>query len=188
MTRWLLTIPLVLFLALAAFSLRGLGLNNEVLPSVLVDHPVPEFDLPPVAGRDKGLATSDLPAEVHLINVFGSWCQACLIEHPFLMELTREEIIPLYGIDWKDTPEQGARWLERFGDPYLLVGNDEIGRTVIDFGVTGAPETFIIDAQGRIRYRQVGPITPETWDKTLLPLIEKLRAESPSEISSQTAS
>ncbi len=178
MSRWLLILPLILFLGLAGFSLRGLSIDKELTPSVLVDHPIPAFDLPPVANAEKGLSAQDLPGEVHLINVFGSWCQACMIEHPFLMELTREQTIPLYGIDWKDTPEQGAKWLQRFGNPYLQVGVDTPGRTVIDFGVTGAPETFVIDAKGRVRYRQVGPITPETWERTLLPLIEKLRTEA----------
>ena len=178
MKRSLLFLPVILFAALAAFALVGLGINKDVLPSVLIDKPVPDFDLPPVSADIPGLTSADLRGEVTLVNVFGSWCVACRYEHEFLMSLKTRTDVPLYGIDWKDTPAEGAEWLARFGNPYAAVGNDEHGRTVIDFGVTGAPETFLIDAEGRIRWRFVGPLSEETWQRQFEPMIAQLRREA----------
>jgi cytochrome c biogenesis protein CcmG/thiol:disulfide interchange protein DsbE len=144
------------------------------MPSMLIDRPVPDFALPPIEGREMGLSTTDLAGEVRLLNVFGSWCAACLIEHPLLMEIAAEgqEIV---AINWKDRPGAGARWLQRHGDPYSRVGDDADGRAAIEFGVTGAPETFVVDANGRVRHKQIGPITPEIWRGVLKPMIEELR-------------
>jgi len=110
-----------------------------------------------------------------LLNIFASWCPPCRIEHPLLMELAARDEIPIMGLNWKDPPGKGTAWLQKLGDPYTLIGDDANGRAAIEFGVTGAPETFIIDKRGRIRYKQVGPITPQIWD--IAPIIKELRDE-----------
>ena len=177
MKKALYFIPVGLFLVVGLYFFVGLSLDPNKIPSVLIDRPVPEFDLPPVAADKTGLTSDDLRGEVSLVNIFGSWCAACRIEHPFLMHLSENNIIPIYGIDWRDKPGDGAKWLARFGDPYSKVGDDQNGRVAIDFGVTGAPETFIVDRHGHIRYKHVGPIDRTVWQDTLWPIIEELRAE-----------
>jgi len=107
--------------------------------------------------------------------VFASWCVSCHVEHPLLMELAAVGDIPIYGLNWKEKPGDGKAWLDRFGNPYELIGDDQNGRVAIDLGVTGAPETFVVDKDGRVRYVYVGPITPRAWEETLQPLIEELR-------------
>ncbi|MFQ5563388.1 MAG: DsbE family thiol:disulfide interchange protein [Parvularculaceae bacterium] len=174
MTRYIFLIPLTVFLVLGLYFAAGLTRNPSLIPSVLIDRATPEFDLPPIKGYEQGLATEDLSGEVAMINVFASWCVACEVEHPMLMELAKSQDVPIMGLNWKDKPGDGTAWLRRNGDPYALIGDDAKGRTAIDFGVTGAPETFIIDKSGRIRYKQIGPITPRIWRETLKPLIEDL--------------
>ena len=170
-------VPLALFAGFAA--MLGFGLRNDptLIPSVLIDKPLPHFALAPLASGKDGFARRDLGNHVALVNVFASWCVVCSEEHPTLMRLSREHAVPLYGIDWKDAPKDGAEWLERNGDPYTRAGSDENGRLAIDLGVSGAPETFVVDKNGRIRFKQIGAITPEVWQKTLAPLIAKLESE-----------
>ena len=177
MNRFALLIPLGVFIIVGAVFAAGLWRDPSRIPSQLIDRPLPVFDLPPIEGFDEGLSSDHIigEGEVALINVWGSWCVACHIEHPLLMALAENEVIPIYGIDWKDKPGDGTAWLERFGNPYTRIGDDMDGRVAIDFGVTGAPETFVIDKQGRVRYKQVGPITQQAWDDVLWPLIEELR-------------
>ena len=177
MKRLMFILPLTAFVALLAYFAIGLQRDPSNIPSVLIDKPAPQFDLAAIEGREIGLSTDDLKGEVSLVNFFGSWCVSCRIEHPLLMQLAAEDEIPIYGIDWKDPPGAGAAWLERHGDPYTLIGDDADGRVAIDFGITGAPETFIIDQDGRIRYKYAGPITPQIWEQDLLPVIRKLRDE-----------
>jgi cytochrome c biogenesis protein CcmG/thiol:disulfide interchange protein DsbE len=180
MKRLLTFAPLAVFAIIALFFLKGLTLNPHELPSVLIDRPVPEMALAPLPGRgaDTGLATSDLRGRVSVVNIYGSWCIACVQEHPTLMEIRKAGAVPIHGIDWRDDPVQGALWLKKHGDPYARVGVDPApGRTAIDFGVTGAPESFIVDKAGTIRYKHIGPITPEIWAKTLLPIIRELEAK-----------
>ena len=178
MKKFVYLLPMVIFLGVAAMFASRLGHDPNVLPSVLIDRPVPAFALEPVPGRDNPLTSEALTGEVSLVNIFGSWCVACLIEHPFLMEIAEKGLVPIHGIDWRErNPEDGARWLRRHGDPYTLVGLDPESHVALDFGVTGAPETFIVDAAGIIRYKHIGPITPEIWEATLWPIIERLRAE-----------
>jgi cytochrome c biogenesis protein CcmG/thiol:disulfide interchange protein DsbE len=177
MRRILYLLPVLVFGILALFFLKGLTLNPRDIPSVLIDRPVPEMALAPLPGREDrgGLATADLKGRVSVVNVFGSWCIACVQEHPYLMEIRRQGQVPIHGVDWRDDPAQGAAWLRKNGDPYERVGADPApGRTAIDFGVTGAPESFIVDRGGVIRYKHIGPITPEAWRKTLLPIIREL--------------
>ena len=176
--RLLYLLPLVVFLILALYFFVGLGKNPHDIPSVLIDTPAAEFDLPPIKGRDRGLASSDLRGEVSLVNVFGSWCGACRVEHPLLMQLHRSGVVPLHGINWREPNiEAGPAWLRRHGDPYTLIGADPESKAAIAFGVTGAPETFIVDRNGVIRYKQVGPITPDIWTNTLWPIVQSLRDE-----------
>lgn len=177
MRRLPFLLPLLGFLALVAMFKWGLGHDPRLLPSTLIDRPVPEMVLAPLPGRGdgSGLATADLKGGVSIVNIFGSWCIACVQEHPFLMEIKRQGVVPIHGIDWRDDPAEGAKWLRKNGDPYERVGADPPpGRAAIDFGVTGAPESFIVDRNGIIRYKHIGPITPEVWRATLLPIVQEL--------------
>ncbi len=177
MRRLVYLLPVAVFGVLALFFVRGLTLNPRDIPSVLIDKPVPEMNLAPLPGRpaDSGLATADLKGRVSMVNIFGSWCIACVQEHPVLNWIKGQGIVSIHGIDWRDDPAEGAKWLRRNGDPYERVGADPPpGRTAVDFGVTGAPETFIVDKQGVIRYKHIGPVTPEAWEKILLPIIREL--------------
>ena len=177
MNRFLFFVPVGLFLGLVAYFMVGLTLEPSRLESVLIDTPFPEFELEPIQGFEQGLTNADFAGEVALVNIWGSWCAACLIEHPKLMEISEVGLVPIYGINWKDKPGDGAAWLKRHGNPYTLIGDDPDSRVVIDLGVTGAPETFVVDQNGRIRYKHLGPISDGDWDKTMWPLIQRLRAE-----------
>ena len=168
-------LPVVLFAVVAAALAVGLNLDPRKLPSTMIDKPSPEFDLPPVKGRPRGLASTDLVGEVQLVNFFASWCVACRVEHPLLNRLTEEGIVPVYGINYKDDPEDARAWLDRLGDPYVRSSADILGRTGIDWGVYLLPETFIVDANGRIVYKHVGAIYPEDLENTILPIVESLR-------------
>jgi cytochrome c biogenesis protein CcmG, thiol:disulfide interchange protein DsbE len=174
--RWLYLVPLAIFLVVAVYAFVGLGRDPSHLPSVLIDQSIPPLALDPIPGRERGLTSEDLTGAVSLVNIFGSWCVACRVEHPFLMELQRRGLVPLHGINWREkSPDAGTAWLRRFGDPYTLIGADPDSKAAIAFGVTGAPETFIVDADGVIRYKHVGPITAEIWDTTLWPIVQRLQ-------------
>lgn len=177
--RIVLLAPLLVFVGIGIFLAIGLTLDPRRVPSVLIGKPVPEFSLPPVRGRSLGLSSADLMGEVSLVNVFASWCVACRDEHPVLMQIRRDGIVPVHGLNYKDQPADAARWLDDMGDPYTRTGADIDGRVAIDWGVYGVPETFVIDHQGRIAYKHIGAITPAVWNQTLLPLIRKLREASP---------
>lgn len=169
--------PAALFVILAIALAAGLKRDPTILPSVLIGKPAPAFNLAAVRPGDGPFSNADIAGKVVLINVFGSWCTACQVEHPTLMALRAQGVL-IYGIDWKDAPEDGAAWLSRFGDPYIKVGNDQSGRLALDLGVSGAPETFVIDRQGRVRLKFIGPITPEVWRDEIAPLVAKLEAEA----------
>lgn len=176
MKRLIAIVPALLFLGvIVAFGI-GLKRDPSILPSMLIGKPLPAFALPAVRDGDVGLTTADLKGEPALLNVFASWCVACRVEHPTLMRL-KAEGVPIHGLDWKDEAVDGARWLAVNGDPYRLAGNDRTGRTGIDLGVSGVPETFVIDRTGHVRYRHVGAVTPEVWAQTIAPLMTRLRAE-----------
>ena len=167
--------PLTIFLGLAVVLAWGLTRNPSTIPSALIGRPVPHFVLPPVKGRALGLASADLNGEVSLVNVFASWCTACREEHPVFMQLKAEGIVPIHGLNYKDQPDDAARWLNTMGDPYTRTGADRNGRVAIDWGVYGVPETFVITRDGRIAYKHIGAVTPKVLEATLLPLIRKLR-------------
>jgi cytochrome c biogenesis protein CcmG/thiol:disulfide interchange protein DsbE len=170
-----LLIPLLLFVGLVVALAIGLTLNPREVPSPLIGKPVPAFALPPVKGRALGLSSPDLKGEVSLVNVFASWCVACREEHPILMNLRREGFVPIHGLNYKDRPEDAARWLDTLGDAYTRTGADLDGRVAIDWGVYGVPETFVVDRDGRIAYKRIGPITADVLEQKLRPLIASLR-------------
>jgi cytochrome c biogenesis protein CcmG/thiol:disulfide interchange protein DsbE len=175
--RLLLAAPLIAFAALVVAFVARLGSDPNFVPSPLIGKAVPEFDLPAVKGRQFGLSSADLHGEVSLVNVFASWCVACRAEHPILMQLKADGVVPIHGLNYKDKPDDAAKWLDTRGDPYTRTGADINGRVGIDFGVYGVPETFVIDAAGRIAFKQIGPVTPEILAATILPLVAKLRQE-----------
>ena len=168
-------VPIALLLALAAVLAWGLTRTPGVVSSPLIGKRVPAFALPPVQGRSLGLSDRDLVGEVSLVNVFASWCTACREEHPIFMRLKEEGVVPIHGLNYKDRPEDAARWLETLGDPYARTGADLDGRVAIDWGVYGVPETFIIGKDGRIAHKHIGAVTPQVLRTTILPLIEALR-------------
>lgn len=173
--RLVFLLPLAVFVALAAVFLIRLETagNPEAVPSALVGKPVPAFDLPPLAGAAlPGLKSADLKGTVTLVNVFASWCGPCRIEHPQLIALAKDQRIRLVGINYKDVPANAAGFLDEMGNPYAAIGADQTGRAAIDWGVYGVPETFIVDADGIIRHKQIGPIDAETLEKTVRPAIE----------------
>ena len=168
-------VPLFVFLVIGVFLGIGLTLNPREVPSPLIGKPVPEFSLPPVKGRTLGLSGADLKGEVSLVNVFASWCVACREEHPVLTQLSKTGIVPIHGLNYKDKPDDAQTWLNELGDPYRRTGADISGRVAIDWGVYGVPETFVIDRNGRIAHKHIGPITPQALNETILPLIKKLQ-------------
>jgi cytochrome c biogenesis protein CcmG, thiol:disulfide interchange protein DsbE len=177
MKRLLYIAPLIVVLVIVGYFASGLTRDPHELPSALIDRPFPAVDLPPITGREKGFATADLAGQVALVNIFASWCAPCKVEHPLLMAHAKGGGIPIYGIAWKDDPAATADLLEQDGDPYRLVGADRSGGAAIDLGVTGVPETYLVDKTGRIRYKLARPITEDDWEEVLQPLIAKLAAE-----------
>jgi len=177
-------LPLVFFLVIGVFLGIGLFLDPSLIPSPLIGKDVPEFKLPPVKGRKLGLESADLrKGEVSIVNVFASWCVSCLEEHPLLMRLGKLDTVQLHGLNYKDKPDAAAGWLDKYGDPYKRTGADIKGLVAIDWGVYGVPETFVIDKQGKIAYKVIGPVNEKILKETLLPLIEKLNKAPDEKIS-----
>jgi len=172
MARYLL--PLSIFVVLAGFLGYGLKLNPREVPSPLIGKPAPAFRVPQLHAADKVITPEDMRGKVWLLNVWASWCAACRQEHPLLVEFARRNIVPIVGLSYKDQREAGLAWLKELGDPYLLSAFDLDGRVGIDYGVYGVPETFLIDKAGIIRYKHIGPLTPEALEKNLLPKIKEL--------------
>jgi cytochrome c biogenesis protein CcmG/thiol:disulfide interchange protein DsbE len=173
--RLVFLLPLVVFAGFAVAFVFGLSRDPQEVPSALIGKPVPQFSLPPVKGRILGLSSADLVGEVSLVNVFASWCTACRYEHPIFMDLEARGVVPIHGLNYKDKPDDAAKWLDTLGDPYTRTGADLDGRVGIDWGVYGVPETFVVDRQGRIVFKHIGAVNPEVLDETILPLIERLR-------------
>lgn len=176
MSRWLSLVPLGLLLALAVYFAVGLQTDQRTIQSVLIDKPLPAFDLARF-GAETRINEGELKGKVVLLNVFASWCIACRAEHPVLLKLATGKRAVVYGLAWKDKPEELAAWLEELGNPYEAIADDRNGRTAIDLGVTGAPETYVIDRKGRIRFKQVGPIDDYIWQHMIEPLVRQLEAE-----------
>ena len=171
-------VPALVFLLLALLFLIGLkGRDPSLVPSALLGKSVPEFTLPPLEGLGlPGLDSADLrTGKVTLVNVWASWCGPCRLEHPMMMEFAKRPDLRLVGINYKDEPQNAVRFLRSLGVPYLAVGMDRNGRTSIDWGVYGVPETFIVDAKGIIRFKHVGPLTMDDIASEMIPAIEKAR-------------
>ena len=175
MARFKLFLPLALFLALAVLLARGLQLDPKALPSALIDRPLPEFSLP-VLGKDKVLSRADVTGEGALFNVWATWCASCRVEHPYLGQLAREGVV-IYGINYKDEDTAAIKWLDQLGDPYRLSLVDAEGSLGLDLGVYGAPETYLVDSDGVIRYRHVGVVDERVWTEILEPIVRELRGE-----------
>lgn len=176
MLKYLL--PLLLFIVLAIFLAVGLRLNPKDIPSPLIDKPAPAFALPILASPEKTLKQSDLQGQVWLLNVWASWCISCREEHPLLLQLAKQNPVMLVGLNYKDEAQAANLWLQKLGNPYNVSIMDSDGRTGIDYGVYGVPETFVIDKRGVIRYKHTGPVVPGDLERIFLPLIQQLQAEA----------
>ena len=182
MKRLLFGLPVLVFAALIGFFAFGLTQDPSRIPSMLIDRPLPTFDLPGLDAASPGFGTAAFGSatargEPKLLNIFASWCAACPQEHPMLTQIAASGV-PVYGLNWKDTPPEALRWLGELGNPYRKVASDPTARTGIDLGVTGVPETFVVDKRGRVRYKQIGPIDAKAWETVLKPMLAKLEAEA----------
>lgn len=172
--RYVLFIPLIAFLGIAVFLGIGLYGDPQKLPSALIDKPVPTFELPPIDGRtDEGLATADLKGDITIVNIFASWCVPCRVEHPYITQLA-DEGYSVHAINYKDQPADALNWLRQLGDPYAQIGADINGRAGVEWGVYGVPETFIINAEGTIVHKHVGPVQERDLEQTIRPILNEL--------------
>jgi cytochrome c biogenesis protein CcmG/thiol:disulfide interchange protein DsbE len=170
--------PLGIFIVLVVFLGIGLNLNPREVPSPKIDKPAPAFQVPQLHEADKTISQQDMLGKVWLLNVWASWCVSCRAEHPVLVELSKRNVVPIVGLNYKDGRDEGKQWLQQFGDPYVMSAFDADGRVGIDYGVYGVPETFVIDKTGTIRYKHIGPLTQEAVQTKVLPLIQELNAKS----------
>jgi cytochrome c biogenesis protein CcmG/thiol:disulfide interchange protein DsbE len=167
--------PLGIFIVLVGFLAAGLNLNPREVPSPLVGKAAPAFDLPVLQQQGRRFVPADMRGKVWLLNVWASWCVSCRDEHPVLLNLAKRGVLPILGLNYKDRGDDAVAWLKQFGNPYELSAVDADGRIGIDYGVYGVPETYLIDAEGVIRFKQIGPITPAVLEKTILPLAAALK-------------
>ena len=168
-------LPLGIFGVLAIFLYVGLGLNPTRVESPLIDKQAPPFTLPQLQKPTATFSSEEMKGKVWLLNVWASWCVSCRYEHPVFMQLARSKIVPIYGLNYKDEREDSIAWLQQHGDPYVLSAYDIEGRVGINYGVYGTPETYVIDQQGVIRYKHIGPVSPKDLQDTILPLVKELR-------------
>lgn len=169
--------PLAAFLVLVGFLYVGLHLKPHEVPSPLIGKPAPAFNLPQLDEPAKKISAADMKGKVWLLNVWASWCESCKDEHPVLLALAQQNLVPVYGLDYKDKREDAQAWLRQAGNPYALVASDADGRIGIDYGVYGVPETYVIDKQGVIQYKEIGPVTPQNLRDKILPLVAQLQAK-----------
>jgi cytochrome c biogenesis protein CcmG/thiol:disulfide interchange protein DsbE len=167
-------VPLAVFAILAGFFAIGLTRDPREVPSPLIGKPAPQFKLAQLGAPERSFGPEEMRGKVWLLNVWASWCVSCRVEHPVLVDMSKRQLVPIVGLDYKDQRADGLKWLTTHGDPYVLSAFDDEGKVGIDFGVYGVPETFVIDKQGVIRYKQIGPITPEALEKKILPLVKQL--------------
>ena len=175
MLRYL--IPLGIFLVLVVFLAIGLRRDPHEVPSPLINRAAPTFRLPQLKEPAKTFSAEDMRGKVWVLNVWASWCVSCREEHPLLLKYAETGAVPIYGLNWKDKREDALAWLGELGDPYVLSAADLDGRVAIDYGVYGAPETYLIDQNGTIRYKQIGAVTPDVWQDKILPLVQQLNRE-----------
>lgn len=169
---WRYVVPLVLFLGIGALFWRGLGMNPNYVPSALLGKPVPTFSLPSVKDPQATVSTETLAGKVSLVNVWGTWCVECRHEHGFLLELAKAGV-PIYGLNVRDDRSAAITWLSTLGDPYVSSGFDPDNKAGIEWGVTGAPETFLIGSDGTILHKHISPLTPRIWQRDFLPLLKE---------------
>lgn len=169
-------VPLGIFIVLAAFLYRGLSIDPKIVPSPLVGKPMPPFTLTRLKDPDATISDADLRGKVSILNVWATWCVSCRAEHEMLLVLAKKGKTGIYGLNYKDKRAPAQRWLRQLGDPYVANAFDDTGRVGIDWGVYGAPETFIIDKHGIIRHKHIGPITEQSLNEEILPLLAKLQA------------
>jgi cytochrome c biogenesis protein CcmG/thiol:disulfide interchange protein DsbE len=170
----LLFLPLILFVVLVMFLLVGLRRDPHEVPSPLINKSAPDFQLPQLQQATATFSAKEMRGKVWLLNFWGTWCVACREEHPLLVQYARTGVVPIYGVDYKDERAAALQWLDEFGNPYTLTAFDVDGRVSIDYGVYGAPESYLIDRNGVIRYKQIGPITEDVWQNKILPLAKEL--------------
>ena len=177
MKRLLFLLPLLLFAVITGYFAVPILTKKDphLLPSVMIDKPVPPHDLTPLLRDKPGVGPDVLQGEVKLVNFFASWCGPCRVEHPILMRLATETDLPLIGINYKDQQDAAEKWLRELGNPFGWIGVDRDGRAAIDWGVYGVPETYIVDADGHIRYRHVGPLTAQALRERILPMVAQLK-------------
>ncbi len=168
-------VPLGIFIVLVVFLAIGLTRDPREVPSPLIDKAAPPFTLVQLHEPARQLSLADLKGQVWLLNVWASWCVSCRQEHPLMVELSKAGVVPIYGLNYKDKRDAALRWLEQFGDPYTVSMMDADGKVGIDYGVYGVPETYVIDKEGIIRYKQIGPVTAEVLKQTIIPLVRKLQ-------------
>lgn len=178
MKKLVLFIPLVLFLVMGVFLYKGLFLNPQKLDSALEGKPVPTFKLQSLESSETFITNEDLKGKVSMLNIWATWCPSCKYEHPFLMRLARKNILPIYGVNYRDERALALREFMREGDPYTANIYDKDGRLGLDLGVYGAPESYIVDHKGVVRYRYAGPIDQRVWQETLLPMVQQLQSEA----------
>ena len=172
-------LPLLAFIVLIGFLGVGLRLKPRELPSPFIDKPAPAFSLPQLLPPQREFSSARMKGSVWLLNVWASWCVACRTEHPLLNQIARANIVPIVGLNYKDNADDAAAWLGRLGNPYSHIPIDQSGDVGIEYGVYGVPETYLIDKAGIIRFKQIGPLTPDVLQRALLPLIEQMRKASP---------
>lgn len=170
-------IPLAVFVIMVIFLAIGLTLDPREVPSPLIGKPAPAFSLSSLSDPGRVITPSSLKGQVLLVNVWASWCVSCRQEHPVLMDLAKQNLVPIYGLNYKDQREDASGWLNKYGNPYTDNAYDADGRTGIDWGVYGVPETFVIDKAGLIRLKHTGPVTPEALEQVILPLVRQLQGE-----------
>lgn len=168
-------LPLAVLIVVVGFLGVGLRLNPREVPSPLIGKAAPPFTLPVLHTPAKTVSNTDLKGQVWMLNVWASWCVSCRDEHPVLVELARRKVIPIVGLNYKDKSEDAKAWLKQFGDPYVMSLVDAKGQIGIDYGVYGVPETYVIDRDGVIRYKKIGPVTPDTVREKILPLVKQLK-------------
>jgi cytochrome c biogenesis protein CcmG/thiol:disulfide interchange protein DsbE len=178
MLRYL--IPLAIFVVLVVFLAIGLGRDPHEVPSPLINKAAPTFRLPQLKDPAKTFSAEDMHGKVWVLNVWASWCVTCRDEHPLLIDYAKTGAVPIYGLNWKDKRDDALAWLDELGDPYVLSVSDLEGRIAIDYGVYGAPETYLIDQNGTIRFKQIGPVTEDVWQDKFLPLVQQLNREGAS--------
>jgi cytochrome c biogenesis protein CcmG/thiol:disulfide interchange protein DsbE len=176
---WRFVVPLLLALGLGVLLYAGLHNDPKLIPSPLIDKPAPVFDLPELNQPGARVSTGTRAGAPYLLNVWASWCPSCRLEHPVLEDFAKQGSVRLVGLNWKDKPEDAKRWLAQFGNPYTDIAVDESGRTGIDFGVYGSPETFLVDGRGVVRYKHVGPLTPEVIATEIEPRLAAMKEPAP---------